>query len=137
VYEDDISETDAEHAAWDIPPLKLDFRGEQGSVEFRSIEELSGAHVKRLRSKAGNASGGGDAANDLYSEALIILITSWDIPTMPRLAIPRGDKRALDSVPGVLLRAMERHVRPYLDALLSEKSAPEGEPGSPPLPASV
>ena len=130
MYDDDDIETPAaaEPSEWDIPDLTLDFKGEKGSASFRSLEDLSGSHVERLRSQIGAAKNDGEGANVYYREALRILITAWDVPGKPTLAIPKGDPRALASLPAVVLRALERHIKPFMDRLMKET---EGDPTPP------
>jgi hypothetical protein len=145
MYDDDIDNPTGmpepnEWDEWDIPDLTLEFKGEKGSVQFRSLLDLSGAQVDRLRSVIGAAKNEGEAANAFYHEAARILITSWDIPGQPMLAIPKGDQRAFGQIPAVVRRQIEKHVQPYWDRLMKEQQDGDGDVfavGGPSRPASV
>lgn len=128
MFDDDVDTlADPEMSKWKIPDLPLEFMGDKGAVVFRSLEELSGAHLERLRDKVGEAKNDGSASNVYYDEALRMLITRWDVPGQPQLAIPKGDPRALKSLPAVVRRKIERHIRPYMDRLMSEKQDDEDD----------
>lgn len=130
MYDEDI-DFQPSLSEWDIPDLPLEFQGEKGSVQFRSLIELSGADVERLRHVIGAAANEGDAANATYAEFLKILITGWDIPGKPQQAIPKGDPRALKTIPALLRRRLERHVKPFMDRLLREDRDEDADPFAP------
>lgn len=110
-----------------VPRLELEFRGESGWVEFRSIGDLSGRHLEELRLAAGREGSRGQAANTLYAKAMEMLVERWEIPTRPNLPTPRGPQghRNLQQVPLIPLKHIERHIMKYLDPWISER--PDGE----------
>jgi len=121
-----------------IPELVLSYKGEKGWAQFRSTNDLTGKQLKALRKAAGSGERG-DASNAFYEVGLGILVTSWEIPKAPDLGIPRGNASSIiDRVPAVVLRQLELHIHPYLDALLKREGveADPMEPGSPTRPAS-
>ena len=127
---EDETQAGAEPSEWEIPDLPLELKGEKGSVQFRSLEELSGGQLDNLRSRLGQAKNDGDMANTYYLEAATILITGWDIPGNPTLPIPKGDPKSWRSISFVTRRQIERHMQQKLDPILSNKAG-RGDPTGP------
>lgn len=139
---DDTEDTPAgvEPNEWDIPELTLEFRGDKGMVQFVSLEDLSGAQVDRLRSVIGGAKNEGEGANAMYLEAARSLIVTWDVPGKPTLPIPKGDPKAWGSIPAILRRQIERHMKTYLNKLMYDREDANADPfapGGPTAPASA
>lgn len=135
---DDIEPAVADPNEWDIPDLTLEFKGEKGSVAFHSLQDLSGAHLDRLRSAIGAAKNEGDATNTMYLEAARILITTWDVPGKPNLPIPKGDQKSWGSIPAITRRQIEVHMKRYLGLLMNDNADNDDPfaPGGPSQPAS-
>lgn len=114
-----------------------DKKGRAGWVEFRDFDDLTGADMKRLRRGAGSSENNGEASNVFYAEAFAALITAWDVPGKPDLPIPKQNAKNIDYAPAGFVRAIERHLDPFLDELMrsGKRAEDNGEPGSPPQPA--
>jgi hypothetical protein len=108
-------------------------RGDKGWAEFVDPEDLSRRDIKALRKAAGSSENEGQAAHSFFDEALVILVSAWEVPGLPNARLPRHDAKGLDSIPATFSAALENHLRPHIKALTrgNSEETDEGEPGSP------
>lgn len=115
-----------------IPRLEyVNSRGETGSAEFRDMDDMSTAEMYRLRKGAGSSQNEGEATNSFFTEALQILVMSWEVPGKPDMPIPRQSAKNVTSAPAGFIRELERHVNPHLKRLLFEKKEEDKDPTLP------
>lgn len=108
-------------------------RGDKGWAEFVDLEDLSRRDIKALRKAIGSTENTGEAAHTFLDQALIILVSAWEVPNKPDARLPRHAPKDLDSIPATFGTALENHLRPYIKQLTrgDDESEDNGEPGSP------
>jgi hypothetical protein len=126
-----MDDLEQQEPAADLDPDAIPrFEWRDGWATFHGVDTLTGADIKRLRTKL-DAPGQGTMANDFMGEALRILVSDWAVPGKPDARTPRHDPKVIDRVPGRFLVALEQHIEPYLDFLKKEKAEDDGSVGGP------
>jgi len=115
-----------------IPTLTLP---SGGTVEFKDMDDLTGADLHELRKAIRTEDGAGATSNALYIAAIRMMVKTWDIPYAPLNQDPRTPEfnpAAWKKLRARDLGALEAAISPVLE-LLKPPDAVEidSTPGSP------
>ena len=111
-------------------------RGEKGWAEFVDLDDLSRRDIKALRKAIGSSENEGQATHSFMDEALVILVSAWEVPGKPDAKLPKHAPKDLDAIPATFGTALENHLKPHIKALTrGADTEDDGEPGSPRRPA--
>lgn len=91
------------------------------SVYFRTLHTVTAANVRWLRASR-DKEGAGSFYNELTQRGMQLFIVAWDLPRLPK-----DDAKITDKLNWNDLRAIERHLNPFLLKLIGD----EDEDGNP------
>jgi hypothetical protein len=83
-----------------------------GMVWFRDVETLTGKDVKTYRRAIGGAGSRGEATVTGSEVLAQILVTRWELPTLPGLPLPTDDEKITDLLNWRDLLALEDAMAP-------------------------
>ena len=107
--------------------------GDGAYVEFKSLDEMTGADVHRLRANVDRESFGG-TQNGMMRTGMEIGIRTWHVPYLSDERTPQANPKAYLALRWRDLKAIEHEIDKLILPLLSDAEAPSidnTEPGSP------
>lgn len=110
-----------------------------GWVEFRDLDDLTGADLHAVRRAIRAEDSAGETTNALYLKAAELMVSTWEITYLADPRTPQANPAWWKKLRIRDLRAIENHVEPVLMFIRQgppAASVDDTEPGSPTPPAS-